>query len=145
MALLSGQEDPRTVARGHTIHWNVERHTHFERDAFFQYHHVFERTRQGGAVTGYAHHGELFNGRRGLAIDVPFGLVDFIEVLQGGRLATETWYKFLNLGFPILPVGGADWPGSVRRCLASSGPTSISTAPSPSTRGSRGSVAAAPT
>ena len=80
------------VARGHTIHWNVERHTHFERDAFFQYHNVFERTRPGGAVTGYAHHGELFNGQRGLALDVPFGLVDFIEVLQGGRIATETWY-----------------------------------------------------
>ena len=61
-------------------------------------------------MTGYAHHGELFNGRRGLAIDVPFGLVDFIEVLQGGRIATETWYNFLNLGFRILPVGGADWP-----------------------------------
>ena len=110
VALVSGQEDPRTVARGHTIHWNVDRHTHFERDAFFQYHHVFERTRLGGAVTGYAHHGELFNGRRGLALDVPFGLVDFIEVLQGGRIATETWYNFLNLGFRILPVGGADWP-----------------------------------
>jgi hypothetical protein len=110
VALVSGQEDPRTVARGHTIHWNVERHTHFERDAFFQYHNVFERTRLGGAVTGYAHHGELFNGRRGLALDVPFGLIDFIEVLQGGRIATETWYNFLNLGFRILPVGGADWP-----------------------------------
>jgi hypothetical protein len=98
------------VARGHTIHWNVDRHTHFEQDAFFQYHHVFERTRRGGAVTGYAHHGELFNGRRGLAIDVPFGLVDFIELLQGGRIATEGWYNFLNMGYRILPVGGADWP-----------------------------------
>jgi hypothetical protein len=110
VALVSGQEDPRTVARGHTIHWNVDRHAHFERGAFFQYHHVFERTRRGGAVTGYAHHGELFNGRRGLAIDVPFGLVDFIEVLQGGRIATETWYNLLNLGFRVLPVAGADWP-----------------------------------
>jgi hypothetical protein len=110
VALVSGQEDPRTVARGHTIHWNVDRHTHFERGAFFQYHHVFERTRRGGAITGYAHHGELFNGRRGLAVDVPFGLVDFIEVLQGGRIALETWYNFLNLGFRVLPVAGADWP-----------------------------------
>lgn len=110
VALVSGQEDPRTVARGHTIHWNVDRHAHFERGAFFQYHHVFERTRRGGAITGYAHHGELFNGRRGLAIDAPFGLVDFIEVLQGGRIATETWYNLLNLGFRILPVAGADWP-----------------------------------
>ena len=77
-----GQEDPRTVARGHTIHWNVDTHAHFEPRAFFQYHLVFERTRRGGAVTGYAHLGELFNGRRGLAIDVPFGLVDFIEVCR---------------------------------------------------------------
>lgn len=110
VALVSGQEDPRTVARGHTIHWNVKAHAHFERGVFFQYHRVFERTRRGGAITGYAHHGELFNGRRGLALDVPFGLVDFIEVLQGGRIATETWYDLLNLGFKVLPVAGADWP-----------------------------------
>lgn len=110
VALVSGQEDPRTVARGHTMHWNVAQHTHFEPAAFFQYHHVFERTRRGGALTGYAHHGELFNGRRGLAIDVPFGLVDFIELLQGGRIATEGWYQFLNMGYRILPAGGADWP-----------------------------------
>jgi hypothetical protein len=110
VALVSGQEDPRTVARGHTIHWNVDTHTHFGAEGFFQYHLVFERTRRGGALTGYAHHGESFNGRRGLAIDVPFGLVDFIEVLQGGRIAMETWYNFLNLGFKVLPVGGADWP-----------------------------------
>jgi hypothetical protein len=110
VALVSGQEDPRTVARGHTIHWNVDTHAHFEPQSFFQYHYVFERTRQGGAITGYAHLGELFNGRRGLAIDVPFGLVDFIEVLQGGRLNTEIWYSFLNLGFRIRPVAGADWP-----------------------------------
>jgi len=110
IALVSGQEDPRTVARGHTIHWNVDTHAHFEAEGFFQYHLVFERTRRGGASTGYAHLGELFNGRRGLAIDVPFGLVDFIEVLQGGRINTEIWYSFLNLGFKVLPVAGADWP-----------------------------------
>jgi hypothetical protein len=110
VALLSGQEDPRTVARGHTIHWNVDTHAHFEAEGFFQYHFVFERTRRGGAITGYAHLGELFNGRRGLAIDVPFGLVDFIEVLQGGRINTEIWYSFLNLGYRVLPVAGADWP-----------------------------------
>ena len=110
VALVSGQEDPRTVMRGHTIHWNVGTHQHFEAEGFFQYHLVFERTRREGALTGYAHLGELFNGRRGLALDVPFGLVDFIEVLQGGRINTEIWYSFLNLGFKVLPVAGADWP-----------------------------------
>jgi len=109
-ALVPGQEDPRTGMRGHTIHWNLKAHVHLEREAFFHYDWVFERTRSQGALTGYAHLGELFNGRRGLALDVPFGLVDFIEVLQGGRLNTEIWYSFLNLGYKVLPVGGADFP-----------------------------------
>jgi len=109
-ALVPGQEDPRTGMRGHTIHWNLKSHVHFEKEAFFHYDRVFERTRSQGALTGYAHLGELFNGRRGLALDVPFGLVDFIEVLQGGRLNTDIWYSFLNLGFKVLPVGGADFP-----------------------------------
>jgi len=96
--------------RGHTIHWNLKSHVHFEKQAFFQYDRVFERTRSQGVLTGYAHLGELFNGRRGLALDVPFGLVDFIEVLQGGRLNTDIWYSFLNLGYKLSPVGGADYP-----------------------------------
>jgi hypothetical protein len=107
--LVPGQEDPRTGQRGHTIHWNVAQHAHLQ-ELFFQYHQVFERTRKQGAITGYAHLGELFNGQRGLALDVPFGLVDFIEVLQGGRLNSEIWYRFLNLGFKIFPVAGADFP-----------------------------------
>jgi hypothetical protein len=107
--LVAGQEDPRTGQRGHTIHWNVAQHAHSQ-ETFFQYHYTFERTRTLGAITGYAHLGELFNGQRGLALDVPFGLVDFIEVLQGGRLNSEIWYRFLNLGFKILPVAGADFP-----------------------------------
>ena len=41
---------------------------------------------------------------------MPFGLVDFIEVLQGGRLNSEIWYTFLNLGYRVLPVAGADFP-----------------------------------
>jgi hypothetical protein len=59
--LVSGQEDPRTVMRGHTLHWNTGVHAHME-DQFFQYHTVFEKTRATGAVTGYAHRGESFNG-----------------------------------------------------------------------------------
>jgi hypothetical protein len=107
--MVPGQEDPRTGQRGHTIHWNVAQHTHLQ-EQFFQYHQIFERTRAGGAITGYAHLGELFNGQRGLALDVPFGLIEFIEVLQGGRLNSEIWYRFLNLGYRVLPVAGADFP-----------------------------------
>ena len=53
---------------------------------------------------------QLFNGERGLALDVPFDLVDFIEVLQGGRLYDDIWYSFLNLGFNVRPIAGADYP-----------------------------------
>ncbi|MEE2636137.1 MAG: CehA/McbA family metallohydrolase [Acidobacteriota bacterium] len=108
--LVSGQEDPRTVHRGHTIHHNVQQPRHLDPDVYFLYHRVFEELRQQGGISGYAHLGELFNGRRGLALDVPFGIVDFIEVLQGGRLLTEVWYSFLNLGYRVLPVAGADFP-----------------------------------
>lgn len=107
--LVSGQEDPRTVIRGHTMHWNTGTHVHDE-PQFFQYHTIFSRTRAAGAITGYAHYGASFNGQRGLATDVPFGDVEFIEVLQGGRINTDVWYSFLNLGYKILPVGGADYP-----------------------------------
>ncbi len=108
--LVSGQEAPRTVQRGHTIHHNVQQPLHLDPDAYFLYHRVFEELRRQGGVSGYAHLGQLFNGRRGLALDVPFGIVDFIEVLQGGRLFSEVWYSFLNLGYKVLPVAGADFP-----------------------------------
>ena len=80
------------------------------KDQFFSYHKVFEASHAQGGVSGYAHHGQLFNGRRGLALDVPFGLVDFIEVLQGGRLDAAAWYPFLNLGFKVSPAAGSDYP-----------------------------------
>ncbi len=108
--LVSGQEDPRTGHRGHTLHWNIERPTHADATAFYDYHSVFEQTRADGGITGYAHLGSLFNGERGLALDIPHGLIDFIEVLQGGRLHTDLWYDFLNLGYRILPAAGADYP-----------------------------------
>lgn len=108
--LVSGQEDPRTGHRGHTLHWDIERPTHAPADTFYDYQNVFEQTRADGGITGYAHLGSLFNGERGLALDIPRRLIDFIEVLQGGRLHTDLWYDFLNLGYHILPAAGADYP-----------------------------------
>jgi hypothetical protein len=108
--IASGQEDPRTTQRGHTIHHNLRQPIHLPQDEFFSYHKVFEASHEQGGVSGYAHHGQLFNGRRGLALDVPFGLVDFIEVLQGGRLDTAAWYPFLDLGYKVNPAAGSDYP-----------------------------------
>jgi hypothetical protein len=125
--VLSAQEDPRTVQHGHTLHHNLRAPVHLSTDEYFSYQSAFEEARRLGGTSGYAHHGELFNGRRGLALDVPFGIVDFIEVLQNGRLATEGWYGFLNLGYKILPAAGSDWPymdvpGAVRSYAKIQGP-----------------------
>lgn len=108
--ITSGQEDPRTTQRGHTIHHNLRSPVHLAADEYFSYHKVFEASHAQGGASGYAHMGQLFNGRRGLALDVPFELVDFIEVLQGGRLETGSWYPFLNLGYKVNPAAGSDYP-----------------------------------
>ena len=107
--LVSGQEDPRTGRRGHTLHLNVAAPVR-DPDRYFLYHETFERLRAGGAVIGYAHADTgWFDEVAGLALDVPFGLVDMIEVAQAG-LRTDLWYDFLNLGYRLTPVAGSDWP-----------------------------------
>jgi hypothetical protein len=127
--LVSGQEDPRTVYRGHTIHHNIQRPIHQGSDTFFLYHRVFEESRRQGGLSGYAHRAG-FNARRSLALDVPFGIVDFIEVLQFGRLATDIWYELLNLGYKLLPAAGSDYPyvdlpGVVRGYAKPDGPFTV--------------------
>ncbi len=110
-AVVSGQEDPRTGELGHTIHEDLQAPIHPSRDTYFLYHRVFEESHRQGAVSGYAHlNGGWFNVRRGMALDVPYGLVDFVEVLQAGRLLTDLWYQFLNLGFKLTPSAGSDFP-----------------------------------
>jgi len=92
-------------------------------ERYFLYHETFERLRAGGALTGYAHvDSGWFAEDAGLALDVPFGLVDLVEVLQAGALHTDQWYDFLNLGYRLVPVAGSDWPyidmvGSVRNMV----------------------------
>jgi len=122
--LVPGQEDPRSSRRGHTIHLNLREPVH-DPDNYLQYHEVFKKTRKQGAVVGYAH---VWDGERGyegmghlhgMAIDVPFDLVDFAEVMNAGLASTGTWFDFLNLGYKITPTAGSDFPyvsvpGSVR-------------------------------
>jgi hypothetical protein len=67
---------------------------------------------------------------RGLTLLAPFGLVDFIEVLQGGRLTHDGWYRLLNLGYRITPAAGTDWPysdfpGVVRNYVKVDGPLNL--------------------
>ena len=111
--VVPGQEDPRTNVRGHTIHLNIPEPVR-DPSRYLLYHEWFERVSELGGISGYAHinlrlGGSLF-GNTGLALEVPFGLVDFVEVLQGGDLGTKVWFDFLNLGYRIQPAAGSDYP-----------------------------------
>lgn len=109
-ALVSGVEDPRTAVRGHTISLNVSDVVR-DPELYLRYDRIFEAYRRQGGLSGYAHvAGGLFNVGRGLALDVPLGSVDFVEVMQDGILATELWYDFLDLGYRLIPTAGSDFP-----------------------------------
>jgi len=132
--LKTGQEDPRTSKRGHTLHLNLKEFVRNPSE-YMLYHQVLEKTRAQGAVTGYAHvlDGEFAAGTRtGLALDVPFNLIDIVEVLPGGA-GGQTWFDFLNLGYRLIPSAGSDCcmalpggvlPGSVRSYVRIEGPFS---------------------
>ena len=131
--VVSGQEDPRTGHLGHTIHTNLERPIRPESTNYFLYDKVFEESHRQGGISGFAHMGWGSNGQNmnyGLAMLAPFGLVDFIEVLQRGRFLSEAWYRLLNLGFRITPDAGSDWPysdfpGIVRNYVKLDGPLNV--------------------
>jgi hypothetical protein len=110
--LVAGQEDPRTAVRGHTVHLDLAgavRHA----DRYLSYHEVFAGVHEQGGISGYAHLDRL-GARVGMALDVPFGNVRFIEVLQRGELTTDVWFEFLNLGYRIAPAAGSDAPYGAR-------------------------------
>jgi len=110
--MVAGQEDPRTAVRGHTIHLNLREPVR-DPDRYLLYHEVFEKVAEQDGISGYGHLNRL-GARVGMALDVPYGLVNFIEVLQRGRLGTDVWFDFLNLGYRIAPAAGSDVPYGAR-------------------------------
>lgn len=109
-ALAPGQESPRTSHRGHTISLNATRFHWPDRD-YFLYDRTANAIHSDGGLFGYAHVAiDGFNVSWGLALDVPLGIVDFVEMLQMGVLNTEYLYDFLNLGYKLLPSAGSDYP-----------------------------------
>jgi hypothetical protein len=106
--LLAGQEAPRTHVLGHLVVLGAE--APFQPDPYLDTRGVFETAHALGGLAGYAHFGEAFGARRGLALDLPHEIVDFIEVVQVGRARYDTWYEALNAGLRIAPTAGSDYP-----------------------------------
>ena len=114
-SLVFGAEDPRTKRLGHVIQLNVAEPIR-DVSTYYLYQEVFDGVHKKGGLAGYAH-----GGGAGIALDLPYGKVDFIEVLQRGQLNTTVWFDTLNFGFKVAPVAGSDYPyiygdvpGSVR-------------------------------
>jgi hypothetical protein len=113
--LSSGQEDPRTPEIGHTISLGASDVVRVRPvDAYYGYDRTFDRVRQLGGVTGYAHQAMTFHGYRGMTLDVVQRKLDFVELMQfcapGGPLITTHYYHFLDLGFPLTALAGSDFP-----------------------------------
>ena len=109
-SIVPGIESPRTAQRGHTIALNIEQPI-IDPDNYFLYHRFMQQYHQQNAINGYAHVGSKeFNASWGLALDVPFGLVDFVEIMQNSDLRTGFWYELLSLGYRLAPAAGSDFP-----------------------------------
>lgn len=114
--LVPGQEDPRTSRRGHTIQLNIRKPLR-NPARYLLYHEVTQQVRASGGLTGYAHVVDLSMlsdvseaAITGMAIDMPFGLVDFAEIMSGPYASSAVWFDFLNLGYKLTPTAGSDYP-----------------------------------
>jgi hypothetical protein len=117
--LVTGQEDPRTLTLGHTIHLNIERPVRFP-DDYLNYHRVFEAVADQGGISGFAHaSGGLQGTTEGMTVQAAFGLLDFGEVMQASELGTDGGRNGLPLsrsprrGTRLRRDGFRPW----RRCL----------------------------
>lgn len=114
--LVPGQECPRTDEQlGHVLALNTRGMVRdFQR--YYLYDEVFDAVHAQGGLTGYAHVGSNnFHVHRDMSINLPAGRADFAEVMQFGKLATQLFYEFLNLGFKLTAAAGSDvpWGGTV--------------------------------
>jgi hypothetical protein len=111
--LSSGQEEPRTPEFGHTISLGADDFVRF-RDDYYSYGRLFDRVRELGGISGFAHQGMSFHGYRGMTVNVLAGKLDFLELAQfcvpDGPIHTEHYYRFLDLGFRLTALGGSDFP-----------------------------------
>jgi hypothetical protein len=107
--VATGQENPRTHFRGHTIILGGKTAINFP-EAYVIYQLFWEEAERQGALKGYAHFGIYGGAQYGLSIDLPGHLLNFLEVLQFEQGNYDIWYDILNLGFRMTPTAGTDFP-----------------------------------
>jgi Tol biopolymer transport system component len=79
---------------------------------------VMAEARAQGAITGYAHPGDVLadttkpdqTAAYGIPVDVALGLVDYMELVSFSEHVSTAfvWYRLLNCGFRIPAAGGSD-------------------------------------
>jgi len=106
--LMSGQEHPRTHLLGHSISLGASAAVD-NRDTYILYNPTFTEVKRAGGINGFAHWG-TGPSSDGLAITVPQGNVEFLEVFGFEYLHLDAWYQLLNMGFPLTATAGTDFP-----------------------------------
>ena len=113
-ALAPGQEDPRTNIIGHTLHLNLQAPVR-DTDRYYLYNLVFDEVARQGGLNGYAHmqqpDGLGFFVRRDMTTRSPRAAKPiFSRCASSAIWVEETYYEFLNLGFPLAVAAGSDVP-----------------------------------
>ncbi len=108
--LAAGQENPRTSLLGHAIVLGGRSPIHVT-DDYLVYQRFWDEAKRQGALSGFAHgHTNGKAVRAGLAVNLPSGLLSFLEVLQFGTGDYQTYYDILNAGLRLTPIAGSDYP-----------------------------------
>jgi hypothetical protein len=106
--LVSGQENPRGDFLGHGIILGAHSPIHFP-DEYLLFRKFWEEARKQGALSGYAHWGMGSEAQTGVALDLPTGLLDFLEVMECWDANYDVWYEILNSGIRMAPTAGTDY------------------------------------
>jgi len=128
--LVSGQENPRGDFLGHGIILGAHTPIHFPEE-YLLFRKFWEEARRQGALSGYAHWGMGSEAQTGLALDLPTGLLDFLEVMEAWDANYDVWYEILNSGIRMAPTAGTDYgtlpnmPGRERFYTRVDGPLTV--------------------
>ena len=128
--LVSGQENPRNRFLGHGIILGARTPIHFPEE-YLIFRKFWKEARKQGGLSGYAHWGTGSEAQTGLALDLPTGLLDFLEVLECWDANYDVWYEILNSGIRMTPTGGTDYgtlpnlPGRERFYTEVKGPLTV--------------------